>query len=463
MNHRRRGVLAILASRAVPVLPAVPVLFAVLACLLFTLGACGSGPAATPPVLATETPQPAAATPVDTPTHAPPTSTLAPTAAPTDLPTAIPSATPIAACPPSGDPPPPPRPPSFDLYTATLTAYLDAGASPDAVEHLLLDWGAISDDLGGMEAVDMTGDASPEMVVQLVDPSPESGTVAGPAGDLLIYHCQAGAVRLAYQGREQAAEDWEWFSFELDSIGDVDGDGLDDVDYRTRTCGAHTCFEQLHIVAWDGEGLSNVAAGMEAYPFPTFELGEGQVLVDVGGIGSAGAGAQRSYQEVWTWDGGSYALSEAVVGPPVSLIHFVHDGDEALAGGHYLEAIEHYQSMRASSLSSGLVFLDDVQQELAIVNAYNGFKLAVAHTAAGEASKADREFDRLRSDHPPGTPGQPFLVMADAFWAEFEAAGDAGAACSAVAVAEGDGEIADLLYAGYANPEYTPEGLCDLP
>ncbi|MFC2031340.1 hypothetical protein ACFLWA_11520 [Chloroflexota bacterium] len=427
-------------------------MLALFAGLLFALGACSSRPAATPAAVTTETPSPTIIAPVDTPTSTPPTSTLAPTAMPIE--------TSVPACPPAGDPLVPTRPASFEQYAATLTAYLNAGASKDAVEDLLSDWEA----MGQVEAVEMTGDSTPETVILLVDPSPEVDWVAGPAGDLLVYHCQEGAVRLVYQGRAQAAEDWEWFSFELDATGDATGDMLDDVVYRTRTCGAHTCFEQLHVAAWDGASLSNVAAGMEAYPYPTFELGEGQVLVDVGGIGSAGAGVQRSYREVWTWDGARYALREAVVGPPVTLIHFVHDGDEALALGDYEESIEHYRNMRASSLSSGLVFVDDTQRELAIVNAYNGFKLMVAHAASGETRDAETELERLRSDHPPGTPGDPFAVMADAFWAEFEVYGDAGAACAAaVAVSEGDPDVTELLYAGYANPEYTAEGLCRLP
>lgn len=310
----------------------------------------------------------------------------------------------------------------------------------------------------------MTGDTDSETVVLLVDPSPDAGSAAGPAGDVLVFQCQAGVVTLAFQGREQADEDWDWFSFEFHSIADVNQSGLDDLVYLTRTCGAHTCFEQLHIVEWDGRGYVNLAASMEAYPFPAFALGGGKVVIDAGGIGSAGAGTQRSHREAWAWDGESYVLSEAVVGPPAALIHFMHDGDEALARGNYEEAIEQYRTMRASSLGSGLVFVDDVQQELAIVGAYNGFKLVVAHAAAGDEASAESEYNRLRSEHLPGTDGHPFVVMAGAFWSVLEAEGDAVAACSAaVVIAESDASIAERLYAGYANPEYTPEELCSLP
>jgi hypothetical protein len=202
---------------------------------------------------------------------------------------------------------------------------------------------------------------------------------------------------------------------------------------------------------------------MEAYPFPTFMVGDARIHVDIGGVGSAGAGIQRSHEEVWTWDGGRYVLSEERIGEPLVLVQYAHDGDEALARGGYAEAIEHYlRAIESVGMDSGL-FVGSEEDGLAVVQAYTLFKLVVTHAAAGDVDSAETYYDRLRDNHLEGTLGHLYVRLADAFWSGFASRGNAATGCQeAVAVAKVEPLSTDLLYAGYANPEYTPARLCEL-
>jgi hypothetical protein len=415
------------------------------------------------PTLAPSTPT-STTEPKATPTLAPSPTPPSPTATPSPSPSS--TATPViaAACPPTGNPTPPERPGSFAQYADILTSYLSAGAGPDQLERLLKDWGAITEGAGAVRSRDLTGDNEPEIVVNLIDPAPEFD-LPWPVGDLLIFKCQAGAQQLAYQGRATVDQDMSAdLQFKLLQVEDVNITGRADVVYITSSCGAHTCNDQLYILEWDGNGFVNRIPAISAHPSATFSITERQVIVDVGGIGSAGAGLQRTYQEVWQWDGREYVLTDEIVGPPTALIHYVHDGDSALARGEYSEAFDHYQAaLGDTSLPSGLFWQDEAQSQETI-RAYVRFKLVVAYAASGNTQEAQTQFDLLGTEYPQGSVGYPYAQMGQAFWREYETSGVPRLACAAaVSIAEADPSLAERLYAGYANPEYTPQDLCRLP
>jgi hypothetical protein len=422
----------------------------------------------TAPTATPVTPLPTLPPPIPSPS---PTATQTPTlhaAIPmTDTPVPLPSptSTPVIplACPPPGNPLPPERPATFGDYPVVMAVYLSAGGSAQGLERLLRDWGAITDELGKVRSLDITGDVNPEVIVALTDPMPEFD-LPWPPGDVLIFQCQMGSVVPAYQGRLTIGLDASDLQFTLDKIEDVNGTGRADVVFVTSSCGAHTCWDRLYIVEWDGAGFVNRVPDMNDYPSATFTVGDSQILVAVGGIGSVGAGYQRSYREEWEWDGKQFRMTEQIVGPPTALIHFVHDGDDALAQGDYGMAISHYQSaLQDMILPSGL-FVETEEQGLALVKAYARFKLIVAYAASGDNRGAQSQHDRLIAEHPDGTPGYPYTLLGQTFWNNFLANGVPVSACAVVvAIAESDPTLAERLYAGYANREYEPADLCQLP
>jgi hypothetical protein len=374
------------------------------------------------------------------------------------------TATPVIAseCPPAASPALPERPSAFIDYPQVLATFLTGGGSPQELEGLLRDWKAVTEELGVVRSVDMTGDKDLEVVVSLVDPAP-SFDLPWPPGDLLIFQCRGGAVEVAYQGRRASEEEMVDLQFQLEQVADVNGTGRADVVYTTSSCGAHTCWDRLFIIEWDGEAFVNRVPGMAEFPYATFTVNDGQILVDVGGIGSAGAGYQRTYQEAWSWDGHAFALREQIVGPPTALIHYIHDGDEALALGDYGTAINRYQAaLDDDDLPAGLFSVDAAPGE-AIVRAYAHFKLVVAYAASGDTRAAQSQYEALITENPEGTVGHPYAQLGQAFWDRLEAGQSAREACAAaVAVAVENPALAENLYAGYANPEYQPADLCRL-
>lgn len=435
--------------------------FIFLICLLVTAPACNGSAGETPTSIPTMSP-PATLTSIPTPL-----ATTTPTPPPTPSPTATPNVTetPIipSACPPPGNPGMPARPDTFDDYPEVLADYLSQGSSAEGLENLLRTWEAIREDAGEVQALDLTGDRDAEIVVSLIDPLPEFD-LPWPSGDLFIFQCQAGGMILAYRGRYVGDEVLYETHFGLQKIADVNDTGLPDVVYTTSTCGAHTCWDQIYVVEWDGQSFLNRVPALETYPYPSFTVEHGRILVQSGGIGSAGAGVQRGYDEIWSWNGQVFTHTETIIGPPLVLVHYAHDGDESLARGDYVGAIEHYQrAIDDASMSSGL-FFESEEQGVPIVRAYARFKLAAAYAAAGDEVDAETQYNLLLVEHPEGTPGYPFASLAQAFWLAFSRDGDPKAACAAaVAVAETDPTPADMLYAGYGNPDYEPADLCRLP
>ena len=146
------------------------------------------------------------------------------------------------------------------------------------------------------------------------------------------------------------------------------------------------------------------------------------------------------------------------------VIHYMHDGDAALALGSYAGATAQYESaLTDGSLPSGL-FPDAGPEATAVVRAYARFKLVVAWAAADDQATAGSHYSLLVEEHPQGTPGYPFALLGQVFWSSLLADGDPWLACAAVtAAAQSDLAPAGMLYAGYGNPEYGPEGLCALP
>jgi hypothetical protein len=189
----------------------------------------------------------------------------------------------------------------------------------------------------------------------------------------------------------------------------------------------------------------------------------GLVQVAVGGIGSVGAGYQRTYQEEWAWNGKQFTVTQQIVGPPTAVIHFIHDGDDALARGDYGEAISHHQAaLEETDLPAGLM-LEAEEQGKALARAYARFKLMVAYAASGDHSGAQTHYDLLVAEHPQGTLGSPYALMGQVFRDNLVTDYAPRSACaSVVEYAKTDPSLAERLYAGYANPEYEPADLCRL-
>ena len=395
-------------------------------------------------------------TPPPTPT-ATPEPTLAPTPSITPTPTRVPNC-----------PAPNPNaawiaPPDFSGYPGSIGDFLSAGGSSDALKTILTNASSINAQFGGLWSVDLTGDGDLEMIVSIFDPL---GPVFGPmpSGDLLIYGCVNRATPLLYQDTGQPM-------LQVKQIGDLIDAGRGGQVAAVRSeCGAHTCFDTLDVLGWDGARFVSLMGERLQMPYPTYTFAhlDGDAAFEIqavsGKIASVGAGPQRTITQTWDWNGAQYVKTGEVVSPPEYRIHLVHDADDQLVRGNSTGAIEMYNRVISDDT------LKDWQVELGLEKptdradliAYAWYRLMIADVHLGDAASAQAAFDRLSTDFPAGAPGHAYQQLAQVFWSEHQATYSLSAACLAAnRHANNVTDAIDGLNAfGYANRQYVAADMC---
>lgn len=335
----------------------------------------------------------------------------------------------------------------------SIRAALDAGASPLAVSAALASLGLGADAGLPYAEADLTGGGTPEVALAV------AGWPSAP-GALLVYTCRDGAyVALARLDGAQRAPI-------LHAAADLNLDGADELLVGHPSCGAHTCFEQIEVYAWDGAALSGRLRGDSSdlpYPAVTIEpAGPGDppvIAVSGTAVGSAGAGPYRPRTRTWAWSAGeaAFVVTAERLEPATHRIHLLHDADEAARAGDPPAALALY--LRAITDST---LEDRSPEDRAALAAYAGFRRLLIHAARGEASEVEAAFTELLAAAPPGSPGRGYAEMAANFLEAYLASGDVGQACrTALAYAEAFPErVLQPLDYGYANRTYTAADLC---
>jgi hypothetical protein len=422
-------------------------------CLVLATLSCGPltpvlGP--TPTLISTTVAptEPPSATPLPSPT---------PTRTPTPTPTPIP---PTAPCPPPGSPTLD-QPTSFTAYPDAIQAYLSAGGDLETLRARLGAWGALPDGEQQLTAADLNGDGTDEVILSLVDPQ---GHVIAPSGVLLVFECAGEAYQRLHRGGRGDSEAFDP-SVEILQVGDVTLDGLPDVVYVLRNCGAHTCYERLRILGWDGAQLVDRIGGALELPYPTYNVEPGTIEAISGGIGSVGAEPQRGYAEIWAWNGAIFTRTKEIYQPPVYRYHALLDGDRALRAGDYLTATRAYERVindDALEEWGGITSMMTPAEERAQLSAFARWRLVLTYLLTDRPDEAQTAYDSLQRDYPAG-PGGDVARMARTFWEAYQPQESVSAGCAAtVAQVEAYSSVLDFFTRnyGYANPFWELEDLC---
>ena len=358
--------------------------------------------------------------------------------------------------------------PPIDAYPDLLTLYLNAGGSITSLEQQMMTWGAIVDDpnlFGNGSAglvrddVDFDGDGLRDVLVVALNRQPEMPSVAEYPGRLFMFICRGAAYGLAYQ---VSNDDYSSFPV-VRLLDDLNADGRTDLLYEFITCGAHTCYDDYHGLRWDAEAATfvDLLAEQRAEPYASVEAqdrdGVQEIVVHGGAIGSVGAGAQRTYDYIYAWDGEQYALSDKVLTSDEFVIHIVNDADAALDSGGYDEALTLYQ--RALTDPNLLNFGDTRSLDL---DRYAQYKIIVTLAAMGDYDAAQNNYRDLLANFSETQPGGEFVMDARRFWTVFSTNRDIVAACMAVvdSLAVNYAENSPLNQFGYANRYYQPHDIC---
>ncbi len=381
-------------------------------------------------------------TPAPTPTVGIQT-VLTPTAEPTELPQAHPTAVPFPA-----------RPQDFADYPAAVVGYLnDSQGDEDGLRKMLEEWQALRD-VAGLLRVDVDDDGKGELLLIIVDAEGEFGI--NLAGDLLIIDMEDHEYDLAYR----ATSDWAILDPSLLEVDDLNDDGHTELAFTSTSCGAHTCFTTVYILASGTGTYDDLTDGGIEMSYADIQLSDWDAdgmldLVMHGGmIGSVGAGPQRSRTEVYRWDGAAYTIAEKTYDPSNYLYFKVLDANEALLDGSYQRAAALYEeAIRNPDLD---VWMEESEREE--LTAFARYRLCLTYLLAGQTADADLVRDELLREQPEDIYAQVVTVL----WDAYLAGADLRTACEAVtsfaaAHPETSGMLADY---GYANPTFTSEEVC---
>jgi hypothetical protein len=386
-------------------------------------------------------------------------------ALPTPSPTAaiVASATPTPSPPPTATPEPsptsiptPPRPQSFEDYAPTIVAYLNASqGDEDGLRAMLEGWEAL-EHVADLLRVDVDDDGVGEFLAVVVDPSEEYGI--NLRGDLLVVDKDGESFSLVYS----AAGDSTLTDPALLEVGDLNGDGHTEIAFSSTSCGAHTCYITVYIVA-SGTGtfedLTGGGIGM-SYADAGFVDWDGDGVQDLvlqgGTIGSVGAGPQRERMESYKWDGSSYVLSDTVYAPSNYLYFKVLDANQALLDGEYERAVLLYRE----AIDDDTLQIWMEEQEREDLAAFSRYRLALTYLLMGEVGLAQDAREELLNAQPDDIYAQVVNVLWDAYAQD----GDLRAACERVGeFAATHPETASVLADyGYGNPTFTPQEVCPL-
>jgi hypothetical protein len=215
---------------------------------------------------------------------------------------------------------------------------------------------------GTCQAADLDGATPEEWLLALYrEPTPDpasSDSVQGPPGDFWI----VSTTGLAYQMHGLASSDLFGGMPDLVALADLTGDEQDDAVLMYVTCGAHTCYNNYHIVSADGGPIRNVVAVEdetlpELADFISMAYVEDEQLIDEtddelpdlvisgGLIGSAGAGIQRPFREVWAWDGANIVLADREFEDTGYRFHRLYNANDALDDDEVAAARTLYESV----------------------------------------------------------------------------------------------------------------------
>lgn len=351
----------------------------------------------------------------------------------------------------------------FTSYPQSVLAFLNSGGTLEALDEGLYAAGVANQPLSAA-AADFTGDGSRDVAVSIYDPD---STAMPPGGSLLIYTCESGEYRLAYEENSEEG----WGAPGIRYLQDLNGDEAAELVAARPSCGANTCFEEVNILAWDGAAFENRLQGTTAdLPYPDVRLedseGDGiyELVVLGSGFGSVGAGPQRTLIRVWVFDPQTEVWFPAgeTLGESNYRIHVLHDAETSALVEAYDEALLLYgRVVQDTTLEDWM----EPETERANLGSYALFKTALVYLIQGNQEFAGSTFEQQAEAYPTGATGHAYVELVEAFQEAYAVEESVVQGCAAARefAAGRVEEILDPLGSiafGYANRDFIPADIC---
>jgi hypothetical protein len=353
-------------------------------------------------------------------------------------------------------------PAPYENMPAVILDFLNQGGAPDQLdEYLYLQ--EMANQPIAVAVADLTGSGKNDLAVSIINPRSIS---TPPEGRLLLFTCRQSGFELAYIVSSPNFAGAPGIRY----LQDLNADGQAEVIASMPVCGAHTCFENVLVLGWDGENITNRLAGeTQDLPSPVIELadpqGDGiyQIAITSGGIGSVGAGPQRSTVRLFEYDPTAkiWEAGDDIPAPSNYRIHVLHDADQAAAGGDPEEALQLYQRVISDTTLEDWL---DPAIERANLAAYACFKMFVLYTLLGREQFALIVKNELEQTTEFESSDRVYFDLVSAFQ-DGEGEGGVAQGCQQVRsfIESQAGRALENLGPasfGYGNPDYEPEDIC---
>lgn len=355
----------------------------------------------------------------------------------------------------------------FDGYPQAIRAYLSQGGTTANLLTILRNASSINDKWGGVLSIDLSGDGELETIVSIIDPF-SADQASGPSGMLLIYGCEDRQVTLWYSNVAPRPNPLPRIMQTGNFIAAPHGN---QIAVQTESCGAHTCYERLDVLGWDGQAIVSLLAEPLELPSGQYQLVQAdadapiEIQAQKGVIGSIGAGPQRTEKQLWDWNGAQYVKVKSELSPVEYRIHAIYEADDAFNAGDYQKAIDWYSRALTDDT------LKDWLTEAGYANAHDGdtlkayarFRLLLIGLLRGDANASD-QLNVLTTEYPEGSPVHQTQQMAQLLWDKYQATKSWTETCAAVNAFANDQYqiIDDLGLFGYANRMYTSDDMCPI-
>jgi hypothetical protein len=356
----------------------------------------------------------------------------------------------------------PARPASFEQYPAAIGVYLSNGGSPTVLESILREWGALTEQGGIVQGdTDLTGDAIPEVLMTLFNPTLYNPAAILNSGQLLVFGCDEGGYRLLYNTPNNPGLALPV----LHRVGDMNGNAVAEVVFDIQSCTTSYCTREGFILAWEPvvgifQAINNEQILATNGRLGVADIDEDGILeltVSSNTPTSPTSGPTRGVVDTWDWDGQNYVFVASNPDEARYRIHRLHDADTELFAGNRRSAITGYFEAR----DDAELLPWSVPSEAELLRAFATYRIVTTYARNGD-ERSESTFNTLISENPPGTPGEVFAAMGQAFMDNFRGSGDATAACgAALGVAASRPEALSYLNSyGFANRSYILTDLC---
>ncbi|MCL4265462.1 MAG: hypothetical protein KJ069_19765 [Anaerolineae bacterium] len=365
-----------------------------------------------------------------------------------------------------------------ELETWLVQAWQD-GIEPHTVQIQLQEAGW-QYQVGDMTTVDLNANGDFEWLLSLYLPGQEANSKERRLGNLWVIG-QAGIFFRYYMENEDPEIGDESVPIII-GFAEMNGDSLPEIAINREMCGAHTCTGQYQILNYANGTLQNIVAARPSLNHPEFDTitmsfsdtyfadhdGDGlqDFFVHGGASGSAGAGIERTYTEVWSWNGSAITLTDVILDPSQYRHHILYEANNKFAYANIArldEALVLYEkAINDDSLLTPPPMSEGTEEDVrAAINQFAAFRLILIDLLQGNSGQA---FDRLSllNRNYPNTPITQAAQLLLTNWQDLD---HPFAFCNEITAMletaeDPTGPLVDL---GYGNPSLTAVDVCPVP